>query len=244
MSQSRLYGELSHLWPLISPPGEYADEAGYWIDVLRTKLGPGRHHVLEMGVGGGHLLSHLTGEFQATAVDLSEDMIRFSTKLNPGVDHHLGDMRTVRLGRRFDAVLVHDAIGYMLTQDDLLAAFDTARAHLGTGGVFIVAPDWYLETFKGPLVLHWTRQNADGELTTIEYLHDPNPADNTVESLFFYIFQQNGVLQVEQDRHRMGLFPLAVWHHLMEASGFVVEDYGYPVDDAGFGGRLLVGTVT
>lgn len=243
MSQNRLYGELSYLWPLISPVEEYVDEAEYWKEALRTRLRHGRSSLLELGVGGGHLLSHLTNEFQASAVDLSQNMLRLSAKLNSSVDHHLGDMRSARLGRKFDAVLIHDAIGYMLTEDDLRAAFATAKDHLKTGGVFITAPEWFTETFTDPSVLHWTRQTPGGDLTTIEYLHDPDPSDTTVESLFFYIFRLNSELRVEQDRHVMGLFSLDQWHRLMEEAGFVVEDQTYPPDDAGFGGHLLIGTM-
>ena len=102
---------------------------------LRKHLGPGRHRLLELGVGGGHNLSHLTSEFDAAAVDLSPQMLELSRRLNPTVEHHLGDMRTVRLpGQVFDAVLIHDAICYMQTEDDLRAAFATARVHLRPGG--------------------------------------------------------------------------------------------------------------
>ena len=146
--QNRLYDDLAYLWPAISPPEDYAAEAVYWRRALREKLGPGRHHVLELGVGGGHNLSHLTPYFQATAVDLSQRMLALSEKLNPGVEHHLGDMRTVRLGRKFDAVLVHDAISYMLNEDDLRATFATARYHLGPGGVLLAAPDLVKDTFR------------------------------------------------------------------------------------------------
>jgi hypothetical protein len=38
-------------------------------------------------------------------------------------------MRTLRLGRAFDVVLVHDAIMYMTTEEELLAAAETAFAH-------------------------------------------------------------------------------------------------------------------
>jgi hypothetical protein len=39
-----------------------------------------------------------------TLVDLSEEMLVVSRQLNPECQHHQGDMRTVRLGRTFDAV--------------------------------------------------------------------------------------------------------------------------------------------
>lgn len=190
MKQNRLYGDLAHLWPLISPHEEYADEAQYWRNVLRAKLGSGRHQLLELGVGGGHNLSHLAEEFQATAVDISAKMLANSIRLNPGVEHHVGDMRTVRLGRTFKAVLIHDAISYMLTEADLRATFATVRAHLEPGGVFITAPDWFRETFTGTRVSHRIRRKDDLELTFIEYVHDPDPGDTTIESIFFYIIRK------------------------------------------------------
>ena len=80
-----MYDEFAHLWPLIGPPEDYAAEASYWREALRAMLGPGRHEVLELGVGGGSNLSHLTEDFQATAVDISEKMLANSIKLNPDV---------------------------------------------------------------------------------------------------------------------------------------------------------------
>ena len=157
MSLPRLYSELAYLWPIISPPEEYQEEAEVWRNAIRDKLGQGRHRVLELGVGGGHNLSHLTEEFEAAAVDLSPQMLDLSRKLNPGVEHHLGDMRTLRLGETFDAVLIHDAITYMLTEDDLAAAFETAKRHLRAGGLLIVAPDWVRDNFRAPMVFSWVR---------------------------------------------------------------------------------------
>ena len=119
MKRNRLYNDLAHLWPLFDPPEEYAQEAAFWRQVLREKLGPGRHHVLELGVGGGHLLSHLTADVQATAVDISEGMLTHSLKLKSGGGHHVGDMRSVRLGRTFQAGLIPDAISYILHEEGL-----------------------------------------------------------------------------------------------------------------------------
>ena len=101
-----------------------------YLEVLRSRLGPGRHIILELGVGGGHLLSHLTAKYDAVAVDLSQKMLALSHRLNPTVQHHLGDMRSIRLNTLFDAVLIHDAIDYMLTEADVAAALATARTHL------------------------------------------------------------------------------------------------------------------
>ncbi len=52
------------------------------------------------------------------------EMLEMSRQLNPECDHRSGDMRSVRLGRNFDAVFVPDAADYMLGQSDLLRAID------------------------------------------------------------------------------------------------------------------------
>lgn len=241
MQQNRMYHDLAYLWPVVSPPEEYAVEAWHLREIIRTRLGPGRHALLELGVGGGHILSHLTRDFQATAVDLSESMLAISRQLNPSVPHHLGDMRSVRLEQTFDVVLIHDAINYMLTESDLQAAFETAKAHLRPGGVLVAAPDLLKETFAGPSVQHWTQPRDDLEVTLIEYLDDPDPLDTTVESIFFYVIKEQGKLRVEQDRHISGLFPRTTWLRLMSDTGFLAEEAHYPSYEGGFGGNVVVG---
>jgi SAM-dependent methyltransferase len=243
MKQNRMYDEFAHLWTLISKPEDYAEEARYWREALRAKLGPGRHEILDLGAGGGNNLSHLTGDFKATAVDISEKMLANSMRLNPSVEHHVGDMRTVRLGRKFRAVLIHDAISYMLTEDELRAAFATARAHLEPGGVLVTAPDWFTETFRGTTVSHEVRADTEPEFTYIEYTHDPDPNDTTLETVFIYILREDGRLRIEQDRHITGIFPLATWFRLLDEAGFDAEKIEYPVAEDGHDMFLLVGVL-
>ncbi len=237
--QYRLYRDLAHLWPAFSPPEEYADDARHWREALRARLGPGRHPVLELGSGGGHTLSHLTDDFAVTAVELSPQMLALSRRLNPGVTHHQGDMRSVRLGSTFRAVLIHDAICYMLTEADLRAVFATARQHLTPGGLLLISPDYFRENFAGPVVLHWLRQQADPPFTVVEFCHDPDPTDTTIESLFFFILQERDGLRIEQDRHITGLFPEATWLRLLTEAGFTAESVTLPGYPGGYGGHLL-----
>ena len=74
----------------------------------------------------------------------------------------------------------------------------------------------------------------------IEYCHDPNPADTTIESLFFFIIQEAAGLRIEQDWHVTGLFPAATWLNLLDEAGFVAELVSLPGYEGGYGGHLFV----
>ena len=238
---NRLYKELAYLWPIISPPEEYAGEAAFFGDIIHEKLGSGSHKLLELGVGGGHNLSHLTSDFECTAVDLSPDMLALSEGLNPGVEHHLGDMRNIRLDQTFDAVLVHDAASYLLSEQDLQETFATAARHLRPGGILMVAPDWVQETFPDGWVYAWDRQQGGIEVKIEEVMVDPDPTDTQVESTYTYTIKKDGKVTVEVDTHVTGLFAINTWTRLMEEAGFSVEVRPLPPNEGGYGSWLFIG---
>jgi trans-aconitate methyltransferase len=79
---------------------------------------------------------HMKAAFTSvTLVDLSPEMLRMSRRINPDCEHLHGEMRSIRLGRMFDAVFIHDAIDYMTTVGDLRQAVETAFVHLKPGGM-------------------------------------------------------------------------------------------------------------
>src|ERR671910_1417931 len=127
--EPKMYGELAGWWPLLSAPAAYAEEAEIFRRLLATAGDRAPETVLELGSGGGNNASHLKASFRLTLVDLSAGMLEVSRELNPGCEHVQGDMRTVRLGRVFDAVFVHDAVMYMTTAEDLRQAVETAFVH-------------------------------------------------------------------------------------------------------------------
>src|SRR5262249_31486087 len=135
----RMYSDLAEWWPLISAPADYAEEAAEFLAMIPTA--ERRRTMLELGSGGGNLASHLKAHFELTLSDLSPEMLAVSRRLNPELPHSVGDMRSVRLGRLFDIVLIHDAIMYCTTQADVRAALATAAAHCRPGGCVLIVPD-------------------------------------------------------------------------------------------------------
>ena len=109
----RLYGDLADWWTLLSAPEEYAEEAEFYRQTMIAAADGPVRTVLELGSGGGNNASHLKAHYRMTLVDQSPEMLAVSRALNPECEHLIGDMRTVRLRRLFDAVFIHDAIMYL-----------------------------------------------------------------------------------------------------------------------------------
>src|SRR5262245_16055239 len=109
MSEPRMYSDLAAWWPLLSPPSHYVEEAVFFWAILKQAR-PRPRSLLELGCGGGSLAANLKRHLALTLVDLSPQMLAVCRATNPECETAQGDMRDVRLGRSFDAVLVHDAI--------------------------------------------------------------------------------------------------------------------------------------
>lgn len=218
--QYRFYRDLAAWWPLISPPHEYAEEATFAATLLAS-ADINVHEVLELGSGGGNNAVHLRTRFAMTLVDLSEDMLAVSRRLNPDCAHHRGDMRTVRLGRTFDAVFVHDAVDYMTSEDDLRQVVETAFVHCRPGGVVVLVPDHTTESFEASTD-HGGSDGADGRsVRYLEWTSDPDPTDTWIVTDYAFLLRDaDGSVRAVHETHRTGLFSRTVWLRLLAEVGF------------------------
>jgi SAM-dependent methyltransferase len=102
----------------------------------------GRGPVLEFGVGTGRVALPLSARgVPVSGIELSPHMVEQLQK-KPGseaITAIVGDMATERLVGRFDLVyVVANSIMNLTTQEEQLAVFVNAAAHLGPGGHFAV----------------------------------------------------------------------------------------------------------
>ena len=219
----KLYTELAGWWQLVSPTEDYADEAAFFKELFEAQ---NVRTVLELGSGGGNVAWFLKKDFTLTLTDISAEMLAESRKQNPELEHVEGDMRTLRLGRTFDGVLIHDAIMYMTSEEDLRAALVTAHEHCGPGGVLVVVPDWVSETFRP----HTTQEGTDAGGRGVRYMEwvwDADPNDSEVNNEFILALKEGDELRTVVDRQIVGVFARATWLRLLRDVGFepkVVED--------------------
>lgn len=221
--QPKLYTELANWWQLVSPTGDYADEAAFFKQLFEAE---GAKTILELGSGGGNVAWFLKRDFTPTLTDLSAEMLAESKKQNPELEHIEGDMRSLRLGSTFDGVLIHDAIMYMASEEDLRAALVTAHEHCKPGGVVVIVPDWVAETFQ-PHTTHEGTDESGRGVRYMEWVWDADPDDTEANYEFILALKEGDELRTVVDRQVVGVFPRATWLRLLEDTGFepeVVED--------------------
>jgi SAM-dependent methyltransferase len=222
IGRERMYEDLAWLFPIITPPEDYDVEAAQFIQAIRQHARIPAHTLLDLGCGAGHNDHFLQADFQVTGIDLSEPMLALARKLNPDIEYLPGDMRTLRLGRLFDAVMVADSINYLCNEEDLRAVFQTAFAHLRPGGVFCTYSEEIPENFVQNGTYTTAHKQDDLEIALVENYYDPDPTDTQFEMTFIYLIHQGGELRIESDLHLAGLFPVATWLRLLAEAGFEV----------------------
>ena len=218
----RLYGDLAWTWPIISPVKDYIEETELFSKLIREHSKIEVKTLLHLGCGGGHNDYTFKKHFKVTSLDISEDMLTLAKKLNPEVNYQYGDMRTIRLEERFDAVIALDSINYIKTVENLQRTFITAYEHLKPGGIFLTFAEQIAGQFKQNNTTHSTHSKGDVEITFVENYYDPDPTDTNYEATFIYLIRVGGKLEIHSDRHLCGIFKLETWLKLLKEIGFKV----------------------
>jgi SAM-dependent methyltransferase len=215
----RLYHELASWFHLLTAPEDYAEEAEFYRKTIVSACSKPPRTLLELGSGGGNNASHLKAHFTMTLVDFSPDMLEVSKSLNPECDHIQGDMRSIRLGRLFDAVFIHDAISHIINEKDLRSTIETAFVHCKPSGVALFCPDFVRENFR-PFTKSGGHDAGKRSMRYLEWNRDPNPDDNTYITDFAYLLREGEHIRCEYDRMVMGLFGREDWLRLITEVGF------------------------
>jgi len=150
------FGSYADYYELFYKEKDYASEAGYVLSHLRRHGSRGTS-LLELGCGTGRHAEHFVRlGHEVHGVDLSSNMLKAAESKKTAMPEELrarlnfthGDIRAIRLKKRFDAVVsLFHVFSYQTTNDDLSAAVATAAAHLADGGILLF-DFWY-----GPAVI-------------------------------------------------------------------------------------------
>ena len=212
---------------------DYESECAFLVAVFEAHGLGGSASVLDLGSGtGGHDIPLAGRGYAVTGVDRSSEMAGIAAQkaaaAHVPVDFVVGDVRDVSLGRTFDAVISMFAVmSYQLTNDDLLAAFKTARTHLKPGGLFVF-DGWFgpAVLVDQPKVARKTVETSEGDV--IERVARPtlDPVAQTV-SVDYEVSRRRGELvEHTHEVHAMRFLFARELELLLGLAGLELESLG------------------
>ena len=211
---NQVFDAYAHYYDLLYRDKDYAAEAEYVASLIRERA-PQAKTILELGCGTGAHAEHLARMgYIVHGIDQSKEMLSrsearkasLSTDIASRLSFSHGDIRTVRSSTVYDVVIsLFHVMSYQTTNNDLIAAFETADKHLGSGGLFL------FDFWHGPAVL---TQKPD---VRVKRLEDPaikvtrvaEPVMHMNESIvevnytLFIETKTTGSISQVQESHRM-----------------------------------------
>lgn len=212
-----VFDSYARYYDLLYRDKDYAAEARHVHDLIQRHVS-GAHSILELGCGtAAHAIQLAAMGYAIHGVDRSHEMLTAATngiqKAGPETALRIrlteGDIRKVQLKDRFDAVIaLFHVISYLPTNDDLKAAFKTAKTHLRPSGVFLF-DCWYgPAVLSNPPVVRVKRMEDDA--TSVVRIAEPimHPNENLVDVNYqvFIKDKSHGQIEVLQETHRMRYF--------------------------------------
>ena len=233
------FGDYARYYNLLYRDKDYAGEVDFIVEAL-ARAGNRPKSLLDLGCGTGrHALELARRGMAVTGVDRSEEMLALGRQglaaaapLPEGTAAPrlvAGDVRTVRLDRRFEAVtsLFH-VFSYQLTEEDALALLVTAREHLEPGGHFL------FDFWHGPGVLSdppvRREKIMEDEAIRVrrEAVPTMHPLDDAVDVTYHVTLTDKAAGGVSRlsETHRMRYWFLPELRYLARQAGFTPVEAG------------------
>jgi len=210
MSKPPVFDAYSRYYDLLYRDKDYAAESSY-IDAVLKRYEIAGSDLLEFGSGTGKHGRLLADRgYRITGIERSAEMVTQALQVG-GFSCEQGDIRSVQLGRTFDAVIsLFHVISYQVANADVQAVFGRAAEHLQPGGLFVFDV-WYSPAVYSQKPEIRIKRLAD-ETLDITRIAEPEicPNENKVD-VNFTIFAHDtktNACQVLTERHPMRHFSL------------------------------------
>jgi ubiquinone/menaquinone biosynthesis C-methylase UbiE len=217
----KAYNDLAWVDLVVSPPEECRQEVERYCNYIIKNADKRPRTLLHLGCGAGIYDHTFKKQFNVTGVDVSKGMLTIARDINPELTYLHGDMRDVHLDKLFDAVVIPDSIGYMVSLKDLKKAIDTTDRHLNPGGILLIVAQLRGEFQNNNFV--YAGQNEDVDITVFENNHIIS--QNKYEATIVYLIRRKKKVDLYSEKHTLGIFDLSTWEKIFKDRGFRVKKY-------------------
>jgi len=232
MIKNKTYtAEHTRYYDLLYKDKNYTAEADYVSQYMERYGQSGISSILELGCGTGLHAALLAGKkYVVHGIDRSKDMIEgaqlrkndllrdISTRLS----FEQSDLRFYRNGLKYDAVVsLFHVMSFQTSNEDLFAAFQTAKAHLKYHGLFIF-DCWYgPAVLKDPPVVRVKRMEDDDVIVMRIAEPTVHPNENCVDVNYTVWIRDKQTAKVQEVReiHKMRYLFKPEIEHMSSLSG-------------------------
>jgi SAM-dependent methyltransferase len=224
----------SKYYDLIYSDKDYAKETSFLERLFERGMQRRPRRILDVGAGtGGHAICLAQRGYRVVGVDLSRSMLEEairkarSRKLN--IDFRVADMRSLKLGRRFDiCICMFASIDYLLSYRDLRETFLSIKNHLRKGGLFI------FDFWSGTAVLttHPTDRIKTARSGAIEVIRVAqsvlHPTQNLCDVTYRgFVMNDDKILKSFREKHTVRYYFLEEIRYFLAETGFRSVEF-YP----------------
>jgi SAM-dependent methyltransferase len=206
----------------------WGDDDDFYLALAKEIGGP----VLDVACGTGRLTRAIAASgIETVGIDLGREMLERARSLDTdhAVEWIFGDVRTMKLNRRFRLILMTShAFQHMLTAADLEAFFARVREHLQPDGVFAFETrDYTAKTFGGSEepTLWRSYQDANGRWIDVLIGARFDPTTGIEQLNEIRVERASGAR--EQTTFALRYIPVDELNALLHTQGFeIVAQYG------------------
>ncbi len=241
MTDQRVYAGLhAKYYDLLYADKPYVDETRFVDAYLVAKLGITRGRLLDVACGSGRHTDELSRlGWTTVGLDTSKDLLTVARSKHPSLELHELDMTSFSLSdQKFAAITcLFDSLGYVQTNEHIVAALQRMREHLAPGGVIALEVLHAAAALKyGDPVRLRRCQGPYGETllrvseTTMDVRHS---ALSTAYELL-EMHRDGRLLAREAELHRKRFFTVEELRALLASSGLTpyVFHPAFKIDDA------------
>jgi SAM-dependent methyltransferase len=217
-------------YDLLYKDKDYIGETDY-VHKLIQQYSKNTRSILDLGCGTGrHAFEFSKKDYSVTGIDISKEMLAMARSFKKQKKHNnpkffSGDIRYVRLGEKFDAVVsLFHTLSYQTANSDIEGVFETAKVHLKPNGIFLF-DCWY-----GPAVITdkpaLRVKRIEEKSMKIIRIAEPEmyPNDNIVDVHYEIIIDNRKTGEIERftENHRMRYLFKPEIERFLEESGFAL----------------------